>query len=110
MEGMGRFWTIVVFSLLLAGCGEQSARMDQPEDPAGRYAEQITAARRLLQQKEDWADRAEWEVEPSGDGWKVTAWRVEHPDRKGGDRYLPWGYSVIELDRRNVAVNYIRKG
>jgi hypothetical protein len=84
--------------------------MDQPEDPQGRYQAQIEAAKRLLAQKENWAQRAEWEVLPSDDGWEVIAWRVEHPERKGSDRYLPWGYSVIELDRRLVAVHYHRKG
>jgi hypothetical protein len=84
--------------------------MDHPEDPQGQYAEQIAVAKRVLQQNENWADRAEWEVLKSGDGWKVIAWRVEHPERTGGDRYLPWGYSVIELDRRLVAIHYTRKG
>jgi hypothetical protein len=108
--GMGRFWTITLLCAFLAGCGNSPARMEHPEDPDGRYAEQIAAARRLLQQKEDWADRAEWEVRSNGDGWEVIAWRVEHPNAKGSDRYLPWGYSVIELDRRNVAIEYHRKG
>jgi len=84
--------------------------MEQPEDPQGRYADQIAVARRLLEQKEDWADRAEWEVSQSADGWEVIAWRVEHPEAKGADRYLPWGYSVIELDRRMIAVDYRKKG
>ena len=84
--------------------------MEHPEDPQGRYRDQIAEARRLLDQKENWADRAEWEVRPSGDGWQVIAWRVEHPDKQGPERYLPWGYSVIDLDRRGVAVDYHRKG
>ncbi len=84
--------------------------MEQAEDPHGRYREQIAAAKGLLEQKENWADRAEWEVVKSGDGWLVTAWRLEHPERKGAARYLPWGYSIIELDSRGVAVQYHRKG
>ena len=84
--------------------------MAQPEDPNGRYHDQIAAAKHLLEQKEDWADRAEWEVVKQDDGWEVIAWRVEHPDQKGANRYLPWGYSVIELDRRLIAVDYHRKG
>ena len=95
---------------LLCGCGGKRGRMEQPEDPHGRYREQIAAARKLLEQKEQWADRAEWEVLESGAGWEVIAWRVEHPERKGASRYLPWGYSVIELDRRMMAVRYHRKG
>ena len=84
--------------------------MAHPEDPQGRYREQIAVARRTLEQYEDWAGRAEWEVTPSGGGWEVTAWRIEHPDQKGPNRYLPWGYSTIELDSRMVAVHYHRKG
>jgi len=84
--------------------------MERAEDPLGPYREQIAVAKRLLEQKEDWTDRAEWEVQQSGDGWEVTAWRVEHPESKGAARYLPWGYSVIKLDRRMVAVDYHRKG
>jgi len=101
---------MAVLLVLLAGCGGEAARMDQPDDPQGKYAEQIAAATRVLEQNENWADRAEWEVTETGDGWKVIAWRVEHPERKGAERYLPWGYSVIELDRRMMAVHYTRKG
>ena len=84
--------------------------MEQPEDPQGRYRDQIAVAKRLLEQNENWAARAEWEVSQTGDGWKVTAWRIEHPDAKGASRYLPWGCSIIELDHRMVAVHYQRKG
>ena len=84
--------------------------MEHPEDPQGRYHEQIAAAKRCLEQKEDWADRAEWEVNKTGDGWEVIAWRIEHPDQKGPNRYLPWGYSVIELDGRLMTIGYKRKG
>ncbi len=109
-RGMARFWIIVLFLSLLSGCGGEAARMEQSEDPQGRYRDQIAVAKRLLEQKEDWAGRAEWEVLKTGDGWKVIAWRVEHPESKGSNRYLPWGYSVIELDSRMVAVDYHRKG
>lgn len=107
---MARFWIIALVLVLLSGCGGRTARMEHPEDPQGPFREQIAAALRLLQQKEDWADRAEWEVLKSGDGWQVIAWRIEHPDRTGPGRYLPWGYSVIELDSRMVAVHYHRRG
>jgi hypothetical protein len=110
MTVMARCWIIALFLSLLSGCGGKIARMEQPEDPQGRYRDQIAVAKRLLGQNEDWADRAEWEVLNSGDGWEVIAWRVEHPDRKGPNRYLPWGYSVIELDRRMIAVHYHREG
>ncbi len=111
IKGMTRRRMIALLFVLLFGCGEKEiTRMGQPEDPQGRYSEQIGAARRVLEQNEDWADRAEWEVLKSGDGWQVIAWRVMYPDRKGPARYVPWGRSVIVLDRRNVAVDYHRKG
>lgn len=84
--------------------------MAQAEDPQGRYHDQIEAARRTLEQNENWADRAEWEVLPTSDGWHLVAWRVEHPSAKGASRYLPWGYSVIDLDRRLMVIHYERKG
>lgn len=107
---MIKHWNVVLLLSVFCGCGGKIARMENPEDPQGQYREQIAVARRVLEQKEEWADRAEWEVLESGDGWKVIAWRVEHPDRKGPERYLPWGYSLIELDNRLVPVHYIRKG
>ena len=107
---MKRWRILPLAALLLFGCRPEAERMERAEDPQGRYREQIAVARRLLDQKEDWAERAEWEVLPVGDGWEVIAWRVEHPDRKGSDRYLPWGYSEIQLDRRMTAVHYHRRG
>ncbi len=95
--------------LLFLGCSRH-VRMAQPEDPQGRFREQISAAHRLLQQKVDWGDRVEWEVIQKPEGWDVIAWRIEHPDRKGPERYLPWGYSVIQLDGRLVTVGYKPKG
>jgi hypothetical protein len=83
--------------------------MEHPENPQGRYREQIAAAERILAQNEDWADRAEWEVVPEKDGWEVTAWRIEHPEAKGAERYSPVGYSVIELDSRMTPIHYLPK-
>ena len=110
MITMFRCWTFVLLLCLLGGCSRGAVRMARPEDPKGRYQVQIAAARCLLEQKEPWADKAEWEVLKAADGWRVIAWRVEHPDRKGPERYLPWGYSVIELDSRLITVGYHRKG
>jgi hypothetical protein len=107
---MAKFWIAALCFSLLCGCSGKTARMAQPENPEGRYRQQIAAAKRLLEQREDWADRAEWEVSKTGDGWEVIAWRVEHPGSRGSDRYLPWGYSVIELDHRLIAFEYHRKG
>jgi len=94
--------------LAIIGCAREG-RMDHAENPEGRYRDQIAAARRVLEQNEDWADRVEWEVIKDGDGWQVVAWRIEHPERTGAERYSPVGYSVIELDNRLVATHYLPK-
>jgi len=107
---MAKCWIIALFLSLLSGCGGETGRMERPEDTKGRYRDQIAVAKQLLEQKEDWANRAEWEVLKTGNGWEVIAWRVEHPESKGSSRYLPWGYSVIELDSRMIAVDYRPKG
>lgn len=103
-------WIVVLLVCLFTGCGRTPARMETPESPTGRYSAQIAIARRVLEQQEQWADRAEWEVQQAGHGWKVIAWRVEHPEAKGPKRYLPWGYSVIELDSQMSVVSYLSKG
>lgn len=107
---MAKYWIFCLALTALFGCGGATRRMEQAEDPQGRYREQIAAAERLLEQKSNWADRAEWEVTKTSEGWMVTAWRVEHPERKGAERYLPWGYSVIDLDSRMQTVGYHPKG
>lgn len=106
---MVRFGITLWLVVLLGGCS-RPVRMAQPENPQGRYREHIAAAHRLLAQKENWADRVEWEVIKKSDGWEVVAWRIEHPERKGPKRYLPWGYATIKLDSRLVTVGYQRKG
>lgn len=84
--------------------------MEHAENPKGRYKEQIAAAKALLDQKESWGNRAEWEVIKTAGGWQVIAWRIEYPNQKGPKRYLPWGYSTIELDGNSTAVSYKSKG
>lgn len=107
---MQKPWLVVLCLWLFTGCGRSPGRMEHPENPQGRYRDQIAVAARLLSQKEDWASRAEWEVVETSDGWRVIAWRIEHAERKGPERYVPWGYSVIDVDRRLEAVSYKRKG
>jgi hypothetical protein len=101
-------WIVAVCCLVLTGC-DGSGRMDHPEDPQGRYSQQISVARTVLDRKTDWGSRAEWEVVKTSSGWKVTAWRIEHPNEKGAKRYVPWGYAIIEMDN-NMSPQYYRAG
>jgi hypothetical protein len=84
--------------------------MEHAADPQGPFRTHISAALQVLEEHEDWAKRAEWEVVKTRDGWNVIAWRIEYPNNKGPSRYLPWGYSVIELDSRLAPLRYRRKG
>ena len=66
----------------------------------------ILQQNRAVAQYEDWADKAEYKVEKHPDGWRVTAWRVVHPEKTGNARYVPWGYRVIIVDRRGKVAEY----
>ena len=41
---MARFWIIALVLVSLSGCDGRTARMEHPEDPQGRYREQIAVA------------------------------------------------------------------
>lgn len=83
---------------------------EHPADPKGSYAAQISAAKRLLDQREDWGERAEWEVLPLKEGWELIAWRIHYPDKTGPSRYLPWGCATIRLDRNLKPIYYKKRG
>ena len=91
---------------LVCGCGSGDIAH------AARYYEKtpekgpVESAVRCIDQKEDWGDKAEYAVAKAGDGWVVTAWRVEYPTAKGPDRYKPWGFRVITLDRDGQVTGY----
>lgn len=94
---------VLILSLVSVGCQPSEV------DPASYTREQkdaIAAATRAVRQNEDWADRAEYRIQKSGDGWQVTAWRVENPAAKGNARYVPWGFRIIVIDRRGQVAEY----
>ncbi len=88
------------------GCGDANIAhvttyyADKPEKST------VEAAARCLDQKEDWASKAEYAVVKAGNGWEVTAWRVDYPTAKGPQRYKPWGFRVLTLDRDNQVTAY----
>ena len=69
----------------------------------------LDLARRTVSQKEDWADRAEFQIERHGDEWRVTAWRLEHPEATGKQRYVPWGFRIVVIDDHDRVVDYVSK-
>jgi hypothetical protein len=87
---------------------------DKPEPPEANLQASIRkeieeAARRVVEQKEDWAERAEFRIYKVDDMWRVTAWRVVHPEAKGNKRYVPWGARTMLIDR-NYHVQEYRSG
>jgi hypothetical protein len=101
---MARCW--IIFVLVALRMRREARRMEQPENPARPLPRAVAVAKQLLEKK-PWADRAEWEVLESRHGWEVIAWRVRH--RNARTRRYALGYSVIEVDRRMMAVRYRRK-
>jgi hypothetical protein len=98
-----RFLVFLGVAWIIAGCSEEPA---SPQSFTAEQQEIIAAASKAVSQYEDWADRAEYKIEKHAVGWRVTAWRVAHPEAKGNARYVPWGYRVILVDRRGKVVEY----
>lgn len=101
--------TVLLRTALLMGWLGLSACSPEDSGPVTYSREEsvvIEAASRAIRQNEDWAARAEYKLKQIPAGWQVTAWRVEHPEAKGNDRYVPWGYRVIVVDRRGKVVEY----
>lgn len=69
----------------------------------------LDLARLTVSQKEDWVDRAEFQIERHGDEWRVTAWRVDHPEATGKQRYVPWGFRIVVIDDHDRVVDYVSK-
>jgi hypothetical protein len=88
---------------VLVGCGSSEVA---PVTYTADQQEAIAAATRAVRQNEDWASRAEYQIQKHRDGWQVTAWRVEHPEAKGNARYVPWGFRTILVDRRGQVAEY----
>ncbi len=90
-------------AFLVAGCSEQ-------EPPARAYTDKekqiLWAARKAVAQFDDWADRAEFKIERRKEQWHVTAWRVEHPEAKGNNRYVPWGRREMVIDDTGKVLSY----
>ena len=91
--------------LCWVGCNNQDGP-GTPRDLSDRERQVITVARRAVAQHEDWLDRAEFRIERSRSLWHVTAWRVEHPEAKGNNRYVPWGSRRILIDDQDNVVEY----
>ena len=88
---------------LAGGCSGEGS------DPA-KYSDKekwiIERARGAVAQQEDWEARAEYRIKREDGRWHVTAWRVEHPEAKGNQRYLPWGHREIFIDDAGKVVAY----
>ena len=90
-----------VLSLVaLIGCAH--AGDDRGEQTA------IVTARRAVAERESWPHGAEFTAKPTKDGWAVTAWRIEYPNKKGASRFVPGGFRSISIDRTGKVTQYVR--
>jgi hypothetical protein len=69
--------------LMALGLGACSDRSSDPGKLSAKEKEIVAAARRAVEQYEDWADQAEYKIQRDGSGWQVTARKVVHPEAKG---------------------------
>ena len=98
--------TAVLLSMI-AGCSPASSKAANLDPAVEKRL--IDLARLTVSQKEDWVDRAEFQIERRGDEWRVTAWRVVHPEATGKQRYVPWGFRIVVIDDHDRVVDYISK-
>ena len=68
----------------------------------------VAIARRAVAKNDTWADRAIYEARREGDGWSVTAWRIEGYRPDGKPKHVPGGFRVVTIDKRGKAVRYLR--
>lgn len=104
----GKLALLAAALLCLATACSPSASKAKNLDPAVEKR-LIDLARLTVSQKEDWVDRAEFQIERRGDEWRVTAWRVDHPEATGKQRYVPWGFRIVVIDDHDRVVDYVSK-
>jgi hypothetical protein len=98
--------TAAVALLVTAASCSQKKQSDEAEVSADVRRKIEAAARDVVNKEEDWVERAEFRIYQEGDGWRVTAWRVEHPEATGNKRYVPWGARTMTLDRNFRVLEY----
>ena len=86
----------------LAGCSDQASAPPLSE----KEKEMVAVARRAVAQFETWPDNAEYVIERRGQLWRVSAWRVVHPEAKGRQRFVPWGVRIVSIDDTGRVVAY----
>jgi hypothetical protein len=102
-------WTIAriaAVALLVTAASCSQTKSDEAEVSADLRRKIEAAAREVVKKEEDWVERAEFRIYQEGDGWRVTAWRVEHPEATGNKRYVPWGARTMTLDRNYRVLEY----
>ena len=100
----------VVFAaaVLLAGCTESDPHWPPPLASA-RERELVAAAKDAVDQHDGWGGKAEYVIERRGAFWRVTAWKIVHPEKKGKMRCVPWLASTVVIDDQTRVVEYLRQ-
>ena len=96
----------LMFTLAFAtSCTQSKSRAGVATAERDRIA---SIAKRVVAANDTWADRAAYEVTRNGQGWSVTAWRIEGRDLLGRPQFTPGGFRDIEIDEQGNVTSYHR--
>ena len=93
---------------MLAGCAGNGAHWPPPITTA-RERELVEAAKGAVDQHDGWGGNAEYVIERRGALWRVTAWKIVHPDKQGKMRCVPWFARTVVIDDQTRVVEYLRE-
>jgi hypothetical protein len=100
-----RAGALVLILAATAGCGPVTSG---PGISAAERDRIVSIAQRAVATNDTWADRATYDVERHGQGWDVTASRIEGHDFLGRRLYAQGGFRTIKIDEHGNVTNYYR--
>jgi hypothetical protein len=68
----------------------------------------IQIAKKAVAAHDTWADRAVYRVDHKGDGWAVSADRIEGYDASGNPQFVPGGDRLIIINKEGKVTEYFR--
>lgn len=95
-------------TLFLIGCVESDPNWPPPLTSA-RDRELVEAAKAAIDQHDGWGGNAAYVVERRGALWRVSGWKIVHPEKKGKMRCVPWLVRTVIIDDQTRVVDYLRE-
>ena len=99
--------SLFLWASFLAGCADNDPNWPPPIT-SQRDRELLDAAKSAIDQHDGWGGNAEYVIERRGALWRVTAWKIVHPEKQGKLRCVPWLSITVVIDDQTRVVDYLR--